>query len=384
MIFSKKKTYFRWGIIIISVVLLGLFFWSIILFFDQLKKEERKKMEIWVEAQTELIKNSDPDKNFNPILLSIIQKNTSTPMILYTVKTNTYESKNISKKDNLSQAKLKNLADKFKLQYDPIKVYVHDKFYGIVYYGNSSFITKTKYFPFLIISVILLFLALLYYFYTISKSNEQNKLWAGMAKETAHQIGTPLSSLVGWVELLKTENIDQSYIGEMGKDVDRLKTITDRFSKIGSQPTLEKSDLVEAASSSFDYLKNRSSKLIKFSIEKPQHPIMVYLNVQLLSWSIENLVKNAADAVRGKGEIHLKISADAKWVYLRLTDTGKGIAKKDFKRIFMPGETSKKRGWGLGLSLAKRIVEEYHNGKIKVLKSEIGKGTTFEVKLRKV
>lgn len=384
MIFSEKKDRIRWLIIIASVVVLSLFLWSVSLFFSQLKKEERKKMEIWVEAQTQLVNEDNPEDSFNPILLSIIQNNTSTPMVLYYEKEGIYEAKNISKKEVLTQEEMENLAHRFRMQYQPIQIENKGDLYGTVYYGNSSFITKTKYFPLVVIVVILLFLAILYYFYTISKSNEQNKLWAGMAKETAHQIGTPLSSLVGWIELLKTENIDPDYLSEMEKDIDRLNTITDRFSKIGSIPALSRADLVKEVSLAFDYLEKRSSKLIRFSIEKSPRPIWVRINTQLIGWTIENLVKNAIDATKGKGHINLRIFEDRKWALIYISDTGKGIPKKDFKKIFKPGETSKKRGWGLGLSLAKRIIEEYHRGKIKVLKSEIGKGTTFEIRLRKI
>lgn len=379
MALAEKRTIIRWAIILLSVIALILFLWSVSSFFNQLKKEERKKMEIWVQAQTELIQDENPD----PILLSIIQKNTSTPMILFSAKDSFYSARNINRNEELSQEDLKALTETYELQYKPIDIHDKDESYGTVYYGNSSFINKTKYFPVVIIVVVLLFTAILYYFYNISKSNEQNKLWAGMAKETAHQIGTPLSSLVGWIELLKTEKVDPDYLEEMEKDINRLRIITDRFSKIGSIPTLQKMDVVQEAAQSFDYLESRNSKLIKFSIDKPDTEIYVRLNRQLLSWTIENLVKNAADACKGKGKVALEITEDEKWAYLRLSDTGKGIAKKDFRRIFKPGETTKKRGWGLGLSLAKRIIEEYHNGKIKVLKSEIGKGTTFEIKLLK-
>ena len=198
-----------------------------------------------------------------------------------------------------------------------------------------------------------------------------------MAKETAHQIGTPLSSLIGWTEILKSEDVDPSYIKEMEKDIDRLQTITERFSKIGSAPNLKEINIVEATRESFDYLKLRSSNLIDFSIQTPRQPIWVMLNEQLYSWTIENLVKNAIDAMRGKGELLIEIKQDMKQAHIYITDTGKGIDKNKFKVIFEPGQTTKKRGWGLGLSLARRIIEEYHQGKIKVAKSEIGKGTTW-------
>lgn len=203
-----------------------------------------------------------------------------------------------------------------------------------------------------------------------------------MAKETAHQIGTPLSSLVGWAEILKTENVNPEYIKEIEKDIDRLETITERFSKVGSIPSLKKADIVAETRDSYEYLKSRTSKLINFSLITPDEPIYVQLNPQLFSWTIENLVKNGIDAMKGKGDITIAIEQNNKNALISISDTGKGISKKNFKRVFTPGFTSKKRGWGLGLSLAKRIITEYHNGKIRVSKSTLGKGTTMEIALK--
>ena len=203
-----------------------------------------------------------------------------------------------------------------------------------------------------------------------------------MAKETAHQIGTPLSSLVGWTEILRSENVKPEFLTEIEKDITRLQTITDRFSKIGSVPTLEEADIVKETIESYDYLKSRSSKLIDFEIKTPEASIVVPLNRQLYSWTIENLVKNAIDAMKGKGQLKIEIKRDSKAVYINISDSGKGISKQNFNTIFQPGYTSKKRGWGLGLSLAKRIIEDYHKGKIKVLQSEIGKGTTMQISLK--
>lgn len=204
-----------------------------------------------------------------------------------------------------------------------------------------------------------------------------------MAKETAHQIGTPLSSLIGWTEILKEEQVNPVYLSEIEKDVDRLQTITERFSKIGSAPTLKAQDIVEKTRNSFEYLKARSSKLIDFKLNLPQEKILVDLNEQLYSWTIENLVRNAIDAMKGKGELEISMNQDLKNVFIHVRDTGKGVAKGKFKQIFEPGYTTKKRGWGLGLSLAKRIIEKYHQGRIRVLRSELNKGTTIEIVLHK-
>ena len=211
----------------------------------------------------------------------------------------------------------------------------------------------------------------------------ENKLWAGMAKETAHQIGTPLSSLIGWLEILKAQNVADSTISEIEKDIDRLQNITERFSKIGSEPILELKDIIVETENSFQYLQSRFSKQVVFSFKAPDFPVLVSLNPILFSWTIENIVKNAIDAMRGKGKLALAIILEGEFVKINITDSGKGIPKKQFKNIFEPGFTTKKRGWGLGLSLTKRIVEEYHDGRIKVLNSEVNKGTTFQISFRK-
>ena len=235
-----------------------------------------------------------------------------------------------------------------------------------------------------LVLIIVLFAAVAYFFYRSTKTADQNKLWTGMAKETAHQIGTPLSSLVGWSEILKAEQVNPQYLEEIEKDINRLQTITERFSKIGSVPNLEEQDIVAATKESYQYLKSRSSKLINFEISVPNESIFVKLNEPLYSWTIENLVKNAIDAMKGKGTLNIHIEKDQKFVHVLISDTGKGISKNLFKTIFEPGFTSKKRGWGLGLSLSKRIIEDYHKGKIKVKQSEIGKGTTMQISLKMV
>ena len=381
-LFSERR-FTRWIILVVSVVLIGLFIWNISIFFDRIKKEERKKMEIWVEAYSNII-NSGLDSNVDPLSLTVIERNTSTPMIEFYVENETYKTRNISNHEVETKAEIRDLVETFKSQNPPINVTQDGKLLSKIYYGNSEVLQKLKYLPAVIIIAIVLFILIMYFFYITSKSNEQSKLWAGMAKETAHQIGTPLSSLVGWTELLKTTSVQKSYITEMEKDIQRLETITERFSKIGSAPTLQKMDFVEITKESFDYFNARSSKLVELSLKTPDKEIPVELNAQLFSWCIENLVKNATDATRGRGKIDLEIKDKQKYVYLYVSDTGKGIPKNKYKRIFKPGYTSKKRGWGLGLSLAKRIIEEYHEGRIKVLKSELGKGTTFEIRLRKV
>jgi len=252
-----------------------------------------------------------------------------------------------------------------------------------IYYRDSDLLTKLKYYPVALILILILFASVIYLFFKSSKVAEQNKLWTGMAKETAHQIGTPLSSLLGWIEILRLENTDENTVKEIENDVFRLNTIAERFSKIGSIPKLKVLDIVYVTSSSFNYLKSRSSKQVEFNFDEPKKEILAKINLQLFSWVIENLVKNAIDAMEGKGKIDLAITESDKNVNITISDTGKGIPKSLQQKIFSPGYTTKKRGWGLGLSLAKRIIEDYHDGKITVLKSEINKGTTFAITLKK-
>lgn len=382
MFYSKERKFFRWFVTLSSIIIIGLFLWNVSIFFDKIKEEERNKMEILGSAYSEISKSNNDD-NINDIIVEILSTNSTTPMIVFGVNDESYSSRNIADEEINSPDKKLELIESFKEQYQPIEVYDGDTLVSIVYYGYSDLLIRLKYFPIIIILIILLFLGIIYYFFSTSKSHEQSQLWAGMAKETAHQIGTPLSSLVGWTEILRSENVNPSYLVEIEKDVSRLQTITERFSKIGSLPKLQPTNIIEATQDSYDYLKARTSKLIHFEIKLPQKEIMVDLNEELYSWTIENLVKNAIDALKGKGDIKIEINEETKWVQILISDNGKGIPKSQFKKIFTPGVTSKKRGWGLGLSLAKRIIEIYHEGKIKVLKSELNQGTTFEIKLLK-
>jgi two-component system, sporulation sensor kinase D len=380
MSFSERRNTTRWIIISISFLIISLILWNTYTFFQIFKNEERLKMNLWANASKTLI-NADENTDLD-LPLEIINNNTSVPVML-TMYDKVISSKNIpddiiEDKDKAAAylANLKNDNEPILIEYAPGKQQQ-------VYYGNSALLKKLKYYPVALLLIIFLFGALIYNFYKSTKMATQNKLWAGMAKETAHQIGTPLSSLIGWVEILKTEEIDQSITFEIEKDIERLQTITDRFSKIGSVPVLEEHDIIAETLNTYEYLQSRFSKQVAFSYTGPKEPILVMINPTLHSWTIENLVKNAIDAMKGKGSLDLKIEQDANQVKINVKDSGTGISKKQYKTIFEPGFTTKKRGWGLGLSLTKRIVEEYHSGKIKVLHSEIGKGTTFQISLNK-
>ena len=352
MQFSERRISSRWLIICTSFFIIILILWNTYTFFQIFKNEERLKMNLWAKAQKTLInagENTDVE-----LPLQIFSNNTTIPIILT---------------ENDSIINTVNIADEI----------INDKTRAKQFLATL----KNDNYPIALLLIIVLFAALVYYFYRSTKIATQNKLWAGMAKETAHQIGTPLSSLIGWVEILKSDNVDESTTLEIEKDIERLQTITERFSKIGSEPVLEKRDIVAETMDSYTYLQSRFSKQIAFTFEGPSDPIFVKLNPTLHSWTIENLVKNAIDAMKGKGSLALRISQDQDQVKISIKDSGSGINKNQFKTIFEPGFTTKKRGWGLGLSLTKRIVEEYHKGSIKVLQSEIGKGSTMQIVFKK-
>jgi len=378
---TLNRNFTRWIVIVASFIIISLILWNTYVFFQHFKAEERTKMENWSYALKTLMESGDDDEI--EVTSRIIESNTTTPMILVDVDNSISSIRNI---DTTNVRNPKVYLDKLKTTFEnentPIQVVANDQLYNTLYYGNSPLLNKLKYYPLALLVIIFLFAAVAFFFYKSAKSADQNKLWTGMAKETAHQIGTPLSSLVGWTEILRSEQVNPDYLVEIEKDISRLQTITDRFSKIGSVPKLETSDIVKETLDSYEYLKARSSKLIDFEISSPNEVIMVDLNRQLYSWTIENLVKNAIDAMKGKGQLKLAIFNDGKYVNIQVTDTGKGISKQHFSTIFKPGYTSKKRGWGLGLSLAKRIIEDYHNGKIKVLNSDIDKGTTMQISLK--
>lgn len=381
MQFSERRNITRWFIIIASFFIVILILWNTYNFFQIFKTEERAKMEFWATAQKTLAnanENTDIELPFQ-----IISNNTSIPMIVTDSNEKIISHNNIAETITKDSIALKNYFNSIKNDNQPIKMELSNKNYQLVYYGNSPLLNKLKYYPVALLLIIILFGAVVYNFYKATKMATQNKLWAGMAKETAHQIGTPLSSLIGWLEILKLENIEESTVLEIEKDINRLQTITDRFSKIGSEPALENRNIIEDTKHTVDYLQSRVSKQVVFSFSAPDHPIFVAINPALHSWTIENLVKNAIDAMKGKGHLDINIAELENVVKIKITDTGKGIPKNQFSKVFEPGFTTKKRGWGLGLSLTKRIVQEYHKGRIKVAHSEIGKGTTMQMSFKK-
>ncbi|MGY8943820.1 MAG: sensor histidine kinase [Flavobacteriales bacterium] len=385
MKFPTNTLIFKRIAVLISLIIVSLILWNTYIFFQKFKTEERVKMESYGDATQELntLNLEDLNKETSLLPLKIIQKNKNTPLILVSSTGEINGFKNLDSIKSLDPNYLKEQLEIMKKQNKPIAInYLGQTDY--IYYKDSDLLNKLTYYPLALILILLLFLAVIYLFYSSNKIAETNKLWTGMAKETAHQIGTPLSSLLGWIAILKMEKTDDIYIKEIEKDVVRLNTIANRFSKIGSTPKLNKENIVTVTKQAYDYLESRSSKQIVFYFKTSDTEIITNLNLELFSWVIENLIKNAIDAMQKEGVLELKIENTLKKVKITVSDTGKGMPKKLFKQIFKPGFTTKKRGWGLGLSLSRRIVEDYHKGQIFVQKSEIDKGTIFEILLNKI
>nr|WP_299342734.1 HAMP domain-containing sensor histidine kinase [Allomuricauda sp.] len=379
MNFNPKRKASNAILLVSAFVIVSLILWNTNSFFKKFKEEERLKMEIWATAQLELIQSS-VDQELGNLTLIVMGNNTSTPMILVNEE-GSIKTHNIPEQRASDSIYLQKKIEQFQRENEPIQIIQDGELLETLYYGNSEVLNKLKYYPLALLLIIFLFGTVIFFFFKTNKASEQNKLWAGMAKETAHQIGTPLTSLLGWNELLKTENINEEITQEIGKDITRLQTITERFSKIGSTPNLEEHDIVSETKKAYEYLKRRSSKLVHFSFSSDIEKTFVLLNPPLFNWSIENLVKNGIDAMKGKGSIGIQIEKKGQFVHILVSDTGHGIPKSDYQNIFNPGVTTKKRGWGLGLSLVKRIVEEYHKGKIKVLSSS-KEGTIMQISLR--
>jgi len=378
--FSKSRMSLRWFIIFCSFAILVLILWNTYLLFQTFKDEERTKMQVWSEAYQGINSaGEDTDISFQ---LMVLSSNTTIPIVLANQNDSVINMSNVDEFVYNEFAAKEDLLDRLKSENDPIEI-KHPSGNQYLFYGNSSLVTKLKYYPLALIAILVLFGGIIISYFRANKISAQNKLWAGMAKETAHQIGTPLSSLLGWVEIMRLDNVDELTITEIEKDVFRLQTIADRFSKIGSQPILVPLNIVSETEKSFEYLKSRASKQIEFYYQTDVDEVIIPLNDVLHSWTIENLVKNAIDAIKGRGAIFINIKNSENYLYINVIDSGKGIPKNMFRKIFEPGFSTKKRGWGLGLSLTKRIVEEYHNGSIRVVKSEIGKGTTIQVAYKK-
>lgn len=353
----------------------------------KLADEEHNKMEVWAEAMRSLNK-ADENTDLN-LVLKVINENNTIPVIVTDSKRNVQIYRNVDLKGVNFEDSMKNAeAISSKLLDDGryIRIYLDDSLktdYINVCYDDSVILKRLSTYPYIQLGVVMLFVVVAIFALLTSKKAEQNKVWVGLSKETAHQLGTPISSLMAWTEILKENYPEDELIPEMDKDVKRLELIAERFSKIGSLPEPVPSSLMDVMTHVIDYMDRRTSSKVKFIKDFPDNDIIVKINSSLFEWVIENLCKNAVDAMEGCGTITLHVEETASKVIIEVTDTGKGIKKKNIRNVFKPGFTTKKRGWGLGLSLAKRIVEEYHKGRIFVKNSEISKGTTFRIELTK-
>ncbi|MFZ9847714.1 MAG: sensor histidine kinase [Flavobacteriales bacterium] len=350
---------------------------------NKLKKQEEEKVQLWAEA-TKRLAAPETEMNELAFLSQISRKNTTIPLILANDKGKVLSWRNLDSALVAQDSNyLKEQLEEMKLEHAPIKIPVFNQ-EQLIYYHNSNVLKELTYYPYIQLTVIALFVLIAYLAFSASRNAEQNQVWVGMAKETAHQLGTPLSSLMGWLEYLRSTGLEESTALEIAKDVHRLETVTERFSKIGAKPVLTPAPIKEVVEKSLHYLQSRVSKKIELTIHSEiNDETLVPLNQPLFEWVIENIVKNAVDAMEGEGKLDVRISEKNKEIFIDIEDNGKGIPGSDFKRIFRPGFTSKTRGWGLGLSLAKRIIEQYHKGKIFVKNSELGKGTTFRITLKK-
>ena len=351
------------------------------LLIKDLAEEERNKIEIWSEA-TRVMTSENPSLNMN-LILKIIQGNNSIRVILCNDRDSVLSYNNIDLPEKNVDQFMRRQVKELKSKNRPIVIDMEDGTYQYLYYDDSTILKRLLIYPYAQLSVVFVFILLAFLALASTKKAEQNKVWVGLSKETAHQLGTPISSLIAWVEYLKTKEIDPFLLTEMEKDVKRLEIIAERFSKIGSNPDPVPVDVNHSIESALEYMQTRISSKVKIHTSLVDHPVLVLMSDSLFAWVIENLLKNAVDAMEGQGSITLQVEETHKQVRIDISDTGKGIPKSKFKTVFNPGYTTKKRGWGLGLSLVKRIIESYHGGKIYVKSSELGKGTTFRIELQK-
>ena len=379
-IYKLKHSWFVFAFAIVALIL-----WNTNILFQNLSREERTKMELWAMAQEEYIQNQE----LNNLTFEILQRSGQNPMIQVDSHERILEIRNVQwdeKKQDSTE--LYSILKRIKQENQPILIQYKDSSGTLVidqklYYGNSTTLKKLQYYPLALLLIIILFGAVLYFVFKTAKIAEQNRLWAAMAKETAHQIGTPLTSMMGWLTLLKEKDPKSSSLNEIEKDIERLNLITERFSKVGSIPELKENNILETIQKTVDYLQKRSSDQITFKLELPKEKIIIPFNPQLISWTLENLIKNGIDAMKGKGLLKIRVNKFGSYIEILIEDSGSGMKKETASKIFKPGFTTKTRGWGLGLSLAKRIVEDFHLGKISVQKTALGQGTTFQLTLNK-
>jgi len=347
---------------------------------NKMSDEELKNIKIFAEVNRLIAESEDDDTNLI-FYLHVIENNTTIPVIIVDKNQQVKFYRNLDSLKVTNPDYVARRLEQMKGKYEPIPIDIPDA-PQYIYYDYSTTLYRLFYYPFIQLVIIFLFIGVAYFAFSTSRKSEQNQVWAGLSKETAHQLGTPISSLLAIVEMLKMQVHDQALVAELEKDVTRLQAITERFSKIGSKPAIPMADVGQTIAESLNYIRKRSSDKVTIRYNSPDEPVMVPLSDPLFSWVIENLCKNALDAMAGSGMIHVELKPSRNQVVIDVSDTGKGISKRKFKTIFKPGYTTKSRGWGLGLSLTKRIIEDYHNGRIFVLRSDPEKGTTFRIILK--
>ena len=379
-IYTRKRTWKFWLLVFAIIIGISSLFVTNSL-VESLSYEEKKKIEIWAYATNQMVNISD-DGNFS-LAIKVMESNENIPIILADENDSILNYRNLNPLNEITDEYLQKQLAIMKEQNEPIEIQVYEDYKQLLYYKDSILLTRLRYYPMFQLGLITLFMFIAYLAFSSARKAEQNQVWAGMAKETAHQLGTPLSSLLAWVELLKSKEETQYMVLEMEKDVARLETITDRFSKIGSQPTLEEVNIVQVVEEAIQYLKSRLPEKVSLELNYEKSTITIPVSVVLLNWVIENICKNAVDAMKGEGLIQIQIQEQQNHVSIHIIDSGQGIPVDLISSIFKPGVTSKKRGWGLGLSLSQRIIEQYHKGKIYVQSSVEGEGTTFGISLPK-
>lgn len=348
-----------------------------------LKREEQRKMEIWAEAMRSL--NSADEYTDLTLVLTVLNSNSTIPVVVLDCEGEVQDYRNIPLREGSTEEQMRAVKRKAQSMMDAgrvIRVYLSSTDYMEICYADSLLLRRLAWWPYVQLGLVFVFVVVAIFALLSSKRAEQNKVWVGLSKETAHQLGTPISSLMAWQEMLRETYPDDELLPEMGKDVERLQRIAERFSKIGSLPELRPESLNEVLSAVTQYISRRASNRVRLTCTVPQQPLIVPMCSSLFEWVVENLCKNAIDAMDGQGSITLTASTEGALAVVEVADTGKGIPKNKFRTVFTPGFTTKKRGWGLGLSLAKRIVEEYHHGRIYVKNSEVGRGTTFRIELK--
>lgn len=350
----------------------------------RLKEQERRNVELWAEATIGIFNQADPDKDVDPLLTSIIENNTTVPVILTDENDSIISSRNFNPGKIDDHVYLEKKLVKIKEKNEPITIYLDHGHFNRIYYNDSINLTMLIYYPYVQLGIILMFILVSYLAFRSSRKAEQNQVWVALSRETAHQLGTPTSSLAGWIEILQQKYPGLEFTKELSLDVQRLEKVTERFSRIGSRPALVTENINKIVRNAVDYLGSRTSSKIKFEYDqRSKEDVMAPVNPALFEWVIENVCKNAIDAMEGSGTLTILISGNEKNAFIDVSDTGKGIPKSLFKKIFNPGFTTKQRGWGVGLSLARRIIEEYHHGKIFVRNSEVGKGSCIRIVMNK-